>query len=261
MLRDQRVHAARRVDLVAQEVDMRQRLATRGLSTRVDLLDVQRRQAEARDRLAAVEGDIAGTRAGIVEARATLSELDAKLMADASERLAQVRTDLAEVERSLMQVADRARRTRLTAPVDGVVKGVDKRTPGAVLQPGDTVLEIVPISDEMVAEVRLDPKDAGHVRRGHTARVEITAYDTARFGDLNGEVRHVSASTFQDKDGRPYYRAIVALEKPFVGPSPQRNPVLPGMVVRAKIATGTKTLLSYLTKPVSRGFDAAFTER
>ena len=115
--------------------------------------------------------------------------------------------------------------------------------------------------DEMVAEVQIHPRDVGHLRVGQEAQVKVTTYDTAKHGMIMGTLRRVSASTFQDQDGQPFFKAIIALDSNFVGHDPAQNPILPGMVVDANIRTGSKSLLRYLLKPVYRSLDVAFRER
>ena len=82
-----------------------------------------------------------------------------------------------------------------------------------------------------------------------------------RYGTISGTVTQVSASTFQDEQGEPYYKATISLDRNHVGQQPDRNLVLPGMVVDARVNTGGKTLLEYLLKPVYRSLDNAFDER
>jgi multidrug efflux pump subunit AcrA (membrane-fusion protein) len=74
-------------------------------------------------------------------------------------------------------------------------------------------------------------------------------------------VRSISSSTFRDQQGTPYYKVVIALDQAYVGSDPTRNPALPGMSVQASIATGAKTVLAYLLKPIHRGLEAALSER
>jgi len=93
--------------------------------------------------------------------------------------------------------------------------------------------------------------------------LEVPAVDLPREVELtltDGVVELVSASTFQDERGETFYRAIIALDKAYFGEDPRRNRVLPGMSVEADIKTGAKSILSYLLKPVSRGWNNAFHE-
>ncbi len=149
----------------------------------------------------------------------------------------------------------------ITAPVRGVVKQFKTATIGAVVAPGETLMEIVPMDDEMVVEGRILPRDIGHVKLGQEVSVKVSTYEYNRYGDLTGLVRKISASTFQDRDRGPYYKVIVVLQRNYLGDDPGQNLIFPGMVVQADIRTGAKTLLEYLLRPVYRSLNRAFSER
>ena len=141
------------------------------------------------------------------------------------------------------------------------MKGLATRTVGSVAGAGEVLLEIVPIEDEMVAEVRIDPQDIGHLEIGQDAQVKVTTFDVSRLGAIPGTLQHISASTFQNEYGEYFYKGTIALAQNFVGHDPQQNLILPGMVVDADINTGSKSLLRYLLRPVFRSLDTAFSER
>ena len=91
--------------------------------------------------------------------------------------------------------------------------------------------------------------------------MKFTSYEFARYGSIRGELQSISASTFADENGQPYYKGIVKLAQTHVGSDPGRNLVTPGMTLQAEIQTGTKSLLQYLLKPIYRSLDAGFRER
>lgn len=98
------------------------------------------------------------------------------------------------------------------------------------------------------------------MRPGQTARVMLTSYDYVRYGAIPGRLKSVSASTFQDKDGRPYYKGIVHLSRPYAGDSPL-NTILPGMTAEVGIRTGDRSVLAYLLKPIYRTLNQGLQER
>lgn len=122
-------------------------------------------------------------------------------------------------------------------------------------------MNIIPIDDEMIVETRVPPAEIGYIHSGQLAEIKLDSYDPARFGTVQGIVQRISAYTYLDEENNPYYRAEIGLEKDHVGEQPGRNQVMPGMLAQADIRTGSKTLLDYLMRPVSRGFNSAFRER
>lgn len=260
-LRQQAGNLLTQTDIIKQQVDMRRDLVDRGLVSRVVYLDTERAYSQALGELSSVQGNITKTREALNEARESLVELASKLNSEAVDEMGAVGAELAQVREQKAKLRDRVRRLNVTSPVKGVVKGLATRTVGSVAGAGEVLLEIVPIEDDMVAEVRIDPKDIGHLEVGQEAQVKVTTYDVSRLGSIDGTLRHISASTFQNEHGEYYYKGTIALAQNHVGRNPQQNIVLPGMVVDADINTGAKSLLRYLLRPVFRSLDTAFSER
>ena len=175
--------------------------------------------------------------------------------------LSESANELIQVEEALIEAKDRVRRLDIVTPVRGIVKGLRVHTVGGIVPPGEVISEIVPLDEELIIEAKIQPRDVGHVRFGQPVTVKVTTYDFARFGGISGELKDVSASTFLDEQGEPYYKGIVSLDKNYVGSDPGQNRVMPGMTVQADIKTGKKTLFSYLLKPVYSSVSTSFRER
>ncbi len=251
----------RQIQITSEALDMRQKLTDQGLNSRITLLDVQREMNRVQGELSTVLVNIGRAREAIGEAEQRMVELDTRLSADAMRELGSVTSELRQVEEARVRLDDRVARTQVTAPVRGVVKEMRVRTEGGVVPPGGVLLDIVPIGRELLVEARLQPSDIGQVRIGQNVAVKVSTYDYARFGSVPGKLTYLSASTLVDPQGRPYYKAVVALEKDHVGDDPKRNPVLPGMTVLADIKTDERTVLRYLLNPVYKALDSAFHEK
>jgi HlyD family secretion protein/adhesin transport system membrane fusion protein len=107
----------------------------------------------------------------------------------------------------------------------------------------------------------MEPREAGHVRVGSEAELRMSNYDPNVFGVVTGKVQSISATTFETKDGRPFYRVRIGLDRDYVSARAAKLPVQPGMTFQAQIKTGSKSLLRYLLKPIYQSLDAAFVER
>ena len=260
-LEEQRKNLANQLAIVEQQVEMRRKLAAKKLIPQLDLLESERSLADSVGQLNSLMADITRAKGALAESRNEIFELEAQLGAKAVTEMGEVSGELAQVREALRKLEDRADRLEIRAPVRGIVKGLATRTIGAVVPPGETVMEIVPFDDTLVAEVRIQPRDVGHLTVGQPAQVKVTTYDVARYGVVEGTLARISASTFRDEDGEPYYKGVIELSKAHVGETPGLNPILPGMVVEADIATGSKSLLRYLLKPVFRSLDGALSER
>ena len=260
-LDEQRKHLRQQVEIIKEQARMRRVLMEKGLVSKVVYLETERALSKTVGELTALIGQIAGTEEALAEAQSSVIELESTLGHEALSEMGAVNAELAQVRDQLMKLADRVDRLEIAAPVGGVVKGLLTQTVGSVIGTGEILMEIVPIEEDLVAEVRIQPRDVGHLLPGQGARVKITTYDVARLGAVDGELTRISASTFQDEEGNPYYKGIVSLARNYVGNDATRNLILPGMVVDADISTGSKSLLRYLLKPIYRSLDSAFSER
>ena len=250
-----------RLSIENEQLEIRKKLQDQGFASRATVLDVQRRYEETKSSLISTRGRLASAQEALNEARIKLLEADTEFTRRLTDERTKASSELAELKEQTAKQQDRVNRLLIRAPVNGIVQEFVPKALGQVVKPGEMIAQIVPQEQELIAEVRIDPKDIGHVEVGAPADIKITTFDPARFGSIGGEVRRISASTFQDEKGEPYYKVIVALSHSYVGLGAERHRVLPGMVVNAEIITGSKTLTRYMLKPVYRSLDIAFTER
>jgi HlyD family type I secretion membrane fusion protein len=130
-----------------------------------------------------------------------------------------------------------------------------------VLLPGATLMQIVPDNIQFEATIKISPRDIAYIKIGQPVELRVTSYDFSRYGFSRGKLKRISASSLQGEGGETYYRGWVELEQPYVGNTPGRYPLQPGMSVEAAIVTGQKSLLSYLTKPITSALSSSFRER
>ncbi|MEQ8321769.1 MAG: HlyD family type I secretion periplasmic adaptor subunit [Rhodospirillales bacterium] len=251
----------RTADIFAEELEVREKLYKEGLTSKISYLDAKRSMNTARGELSDLISERERATEAIKESQSRLDEIETEFREQALAELSESANELIQVEEALVQARDRVRRLKITAPVRGIVKGLNIHTVGGVIPPGEIITEIVPLDKELVVEAKIKPRDVGHVRIGQPVTVKVTTYDFARFGGISGELKDVSASTFLDEQGEPYYKGIIELDRNFVGHDPSQNRVMPGMTVQADIKTGKKTLFEYLLKPVYSSVSTAFRER
>jgi adhesin transport system membrane fusion protein len=251
----------RQIQITGEALDMRNKLASQGLNSRLTLLDVQREMNRVQGELTTVTVNIGRAREAVAEAEQRLIELESRLSADAMRELGNVSGELRQVEEARVKLEDRVARTTVVAPVRGVIKDLKARAAGGVIPPGGSIAEIVPLGRELIVEARAQPSDVGQLRLNQPVAVKVSTYDFAQFGSVPGRLIHISPSTFRDGLGVPYYKLLVRLDRSYVGQDPKMNPVLPGMTVLADIKTDERSVLRFLLNPVYRAIDSAFQER
>lgn len=251
----------RSAEIFAEELELRERLYTEGLASKIVYLDAKRQLNTARGELADLVSERERAIEAIKESESRLAEIETELREQSLAELSESANELIQVEEALVEANDRVRRLEIRAPVRGIVKGLRIHTVGGIVPPGEVITEVVPLDEELVVEAKIQPRDVGHVRIGQPVTVKVTTYDFARFGGISGELKDVSASTFLDEQGDPYYKGIIELDRNYVGKDAGQNRVMPGMTVQADIKTGKKTLFSYLLKPVYSSVSTSFRER
>jgi adhesin transport system membrane fusion protein len=187
-------------------------------------------------------------------------------MSQVEEDLAKSRGDLAVLEENIKSAQDRVRRTELRSPVYGIVNKLHITTIGAVVQPANSVMDIVPLDDTLLVEGRIRPQDIAFIRPTQDAVVKITAYDPSVYGSLKGKVERISADTIMEKNakgdgGETFYRVIVRTDKNALGTAEKPLPIIPGMVATVEVLTGEKSVLDYLLKPARMLREEALRER
>jgi len=260
-LSEQEATLRKSVDLLSQEVTMRRSLYEQGLNSKVLFLNIQRELNEAQGNLSGVVAEQARARETIAEAKLRLNELEKSQREESITELGRLGGEIAQAREALRKLRDRVARLEIVAPTRGYIKGLQFTTIGGVIAPAQVVMELVPIDDVLIAETRISTEDIGHVHLGQPVTVKVSAFDFIRYGGIQGELVSISASTFVDEDGRPYYKGKVALEADAVGEGASAQKIIPGMTVQADIQTGERTLLQYLLKPVYASLDQAFSER
>ena len=260
-LKEQLAVAERQLELTRDQLKIRQDGVHEGVVSRQVYLETKRGEVTA-------EGEVVRLREQIRVASETLQEterrrrnLNATQQQDALTELGTVTAELEQVKGALIKAQDRVNRLEVRAPVAGLVQDIKIRTPGEVLPAGGILMRIVPVDDTLVAEVRILPSDIGHVQAGQPVRVKFATYDYTRYGAMPGTLEEVSPSTFMDEQGHPYYKGMVRLARPWMGPGEGQNRVLPGMSVDADIVTGHKPLFQYLLRPVYISLKSSFHER
>ncbi|MDX1734652.1 MAG: HlyD family type I secretion periplasmic adaptor subunit [Halioglobus sp.] len=249
------------VSLLQEQVDIRSELAEKNAISKTDLLSVKSQHAALLTDLREAEDSVRVARTALEEEQKRRSEALARQRKELEDEAASAEAQLAEVTSSLIKAKDRVDRLQVYAPVNGIVQGLTVTTINAVVAAGDVIMQIVPVDDEMIVESRLMPDEVGYITLGQVADVKVDSYDATRFGSIKGTVQQISPSTYLDEEANPYYKVKVSLEKSFMGSREGEMDIIPGMTVQAHIITGSKSIMEYLMKPVTRGFSNAFQQR
>jgi len=251
----------RLVEMQKERLDGRQQLFAKGAMSKKQVLEVETLYEQARIQLRESERKLAMVEEALPEAEAAQAEAEAQAQKLWSEELAKASSELAEVRETINKQADRVDRLDVRSPIRGRVQNLLQRSPGEVVPPGESILRVVPVGGDLVAEVRVHPEDIADVKLGDAADIKVSAFDFTRYGKLNGEVSSISPTTFETEDKQLYYKALIKFDPEDAANFKPFTRLQPGMTVDADIISGSKSLLRYLLKPIFRGMDVAFSER
>ena len=219
-----------------------------------EINDLSGQMSEARQKQNGLEAELSA-------ARKEREDQDAKFRSQALGELSKVETDIAQLQENLTAIGDRVFRTELRSPVRGIVNKVSLKTIGGVVEPAMRLVEIVPLDDTLKVIARVSPQDIAFLHPGQDVNVKVTAYDSQKYGSLQGKLVRLGANSVSDRDGNVFFEIEVRTDKNHLGSDEHRLPITPGMVAEVEVITGKRTILEYLVKPVLRARDRALTER
>jgi epimerase transport system membrane fusion protein len=199
--------------------------------------------------------DLAATEFQVSETQVKILQLGKELQREVAKELAEVQSELSAVREKVRALDDMVTRTVVRAPEAGMVLGLTVHTLGAVIKPGERILDIVPQNAKLVVEAQLSPQDIDQVRIDQPAEVRFPAFKQRDLPRIDGRLISVSGDRLvDDNEGRkvPYYLARVEISaESLQALTKAKLELVPGMPAEVLIYTGEHTFLKYLIAPLS----------
>lgn len=247
--------------LAQEELTLMRPLEKSRAASRTEILAIESKVNDLDGSVSAAELALPRIHSSIQEARDRRQERLSAFRSEALQKLSSARVELAALSEASRSSEDKLARTTVRAPVSGIVKTVHVNTPGQVVQPGRDLIEIVPLNDTLLVEARVRPQDIAFIRPGQEALVKLTAYDFSIYGGLKGVVDRIGADSVTTEKGETYYVIRVRTDKSTLAHKGEALPIIPGMVANVDVITGSKTVMAYLTKPLTKLRHEAMRER
>ncbi|MEO0380733.1 MAG: HlyD family type I secretion periplasmic adaptor subunit [Pseudomonadota bacterium] len=203
--------------------------------------------------------EVTRARKAHADARIKLDEIMTQTELERAQAYSDTLKELATLRQNFKAAQDQLNRTILVSPMRGVVNNLSVTTIGGVVRPGEEILQIIPLDEELFVEARVSPKDIAGVRPGQEATIKLSAYDYTIYGSLKGQVRLISADTFKDErksDGDPHYKVTLGVDTSDLSVRQRSIAIRPGMQAEVELHTGSKTVLQYLLKPLYKSREA-----
>lgn len=211
------------------------------------------------------EVDVIRLRRQANEIQGAITQRRNKYMSESQAELAKAQDELSSQTQQLAARKTVLDQVDIYAPVKGVVKNIRITTRGGVVRPAEEIMQLVPIDEELLIEIKIRPADVAFLRPGLPASIKLDAYDYTIYGTLNGELTYISPDTLREENAREeikYYRGIVRTKgSKLRNPRSEKIEIIPGMIASAEIKTGQRTVMQYLMKPITRGLKESLRER
>ncbi|WP_416558902.1 HlyD family efflux transporter periplasmic adaptor subunit [Limnohabitans sp. yimb22184] len=240
-LNEQMAAMQQSLEQLSKELSLTTPLVEQGVMSEVELLRLKRQYADMQSHMA---------------------ERRNRYLTDASNEWVRVESELSQTRENTLAREDAFKKTVIRSPMEGIVKNVQQTTLGAVIQSGQSILEIVPVKDDMLVEAYVKPSEVAFLKVNQAAVVKLTAYDFNKYGGLEAILDHISPDTLRDenKPRKPgaapvdleegYYRILVRIVDQRLDRHGMRLTATPGMTATVEIKTGQKTVLEYLLRPL-----------
>ncbi len=252
---------SKEISLIDQELQGVRDLWAKNLVQINRLTSLEREAARLQGERGQLVASAAEAKGKIVETQLQIIQVDQELSSDVAKELRETDSKVGEYVERKVTAEDQLRRTDLRAPQDGVVFQSTVNTVGGVVAAGDPVMLIVPASDSLLVEAKVEPKDIDQVQFGQPVVLRFSAFNMRTTPELNGTVTRIAADINTDqRTGQSYYLVRIAMTADQIGRLGDVK-LAPGMPVEAFIQTGQRTMISYLIKPLHDQLMRSFREK
>lgn len=247
--------------LATEQLSMKHKLAQDKWVSRAEVLKFEREVEHMRGEYEHLKVEHKRAAVALEEVRERHDQEITRFRSQTASERGLVVLEIQRQEELLSRASEQSNRNEAVSPIDGIVKNLAVSTIGGVVRAGQVIVEIVPIDDGLVIEAQLSPNDVGHVKAGFPAKVKLSTYDYLRYGSLEGTVRHIAADRSVDAQGLQYFKLIVDISDQILRAGGESYSIMPGMEAVIDVRSGTRSVLSYLMKPVLKLRNESFHER
>ncbi len=249
--------------LIEVELADKQSLMKKGLMRKPEALALERQQARLNGEIGTLQARIGEVKERMARARQKIVHQRSAAISAAYEELRNVETQIDDIREQMRAARDVVERADIVAPVDGTVVELMFHTPGGVLEPGGTLLKLLPTNDDVIIETRVRPTDIDNIAVDQDAYIRLTALNQRTTPMIPGKVAYVSADAVsndaqQDRQ-KSAYVVRVRLDKARAADIPGFD-ARPGMPAEVYIKTGERTFFDYLMRPLKDTLTRAFRE-
>jgi HlyD family secretion protein len=242
----------REYEFVSRELKGVLPLFEKGFINQGRLSPLQRDEARLKGEVGRLRTDVEKAMAAMQEANLKLAQSDKDFQSQVADELRKALSQFGEASDNLLAIEDKLTRAEIRAPRHGRINGLTVSTEGGVIQAGSPILQVVPDDEKLIIEAKIQPQDVDKVRGGQAAAIKFPAFNAKTTPRLEGIVTTVSPATLKDQDqqNKPYYQVQIELGPDELAKLGREHKLIPGMPAEIYIETTSRTMLSYIVKPI-----------
>jgi HlyD family secretion protein len=253
---------SKEMTLIDQELQGVRDLWAKNLVQLNRLTSLEREEARLQGERGSLIAAAAEAKGKIAEIQLQILQVDQEFTSDVAKELRETDSKIGEYVERKVTAEDQLRRTDIRAPQDGVVFQSTANTVGGVVTAGDPIMLVVPETDTLLVEAKVEPRDIDQVKLGQPVVLRFSAFNMRTTPELNGTVSRIAADTNSDqRTGQSYYLVRISMTAQEVERLGAGVKLTPGMPVEAFIQTGERTMISYLVKPLHDQLMRSFREK
>ncbi|MEQ9606183.1 MAG: HlyD family type I secretion periplasmic adaptor subunit [Kiloniellaceae bacterium] len=258
--RAQQESKSRQIELINEELVGLKSLLAKGFAEKPKVLALEREAARLGGERGELIAQVASAKTSISEARLQILQLKRDFREKVEQELRETRAEILDLRERVAAAAFVLDHLDVRAPEDGVVVGMQVYATGQVVRAGETIMELVPVDDQLIVEAKVRPVDINDLAIGLEADVVFTAFPQRTTPKVSGSVIYVSADRFEDeRSGEAFYLARVLVSDEEVARLGGQK-LHPGMPADVMIKTGVRTALDYLVQPLRDSIMRAWRE-
>ena len=246
---------------LSEEIAGLQELYKQDLVPKPRLLAVQREFAQLQGQIGRSRADKARTEKSIGETELQMRQLQQQLYQDVSKELAEVETQSGDLRQRFTVAEDQARRINVTAPMSGVAQNLRVFTEGAVVRPGDPLVEIAPDHGQMIIQAHVSPNDVDSVHSGQQVQVRFPSFHSRSTPVITGVVRSVSQDRLVDEGTHSAFFMAIVYVSDVKLPAELQGRLRAGLPAEVVVPTGARSVMQYIWQPLSNALTKTGRER
>jgi len=250
--------------LIKKEIDTISKLVKKKARSNLDLIHAKKEFNKSYSQYQNTLTSIPKAQLAVKEAKNNIFLKNATFKSEVAKELETINSNIRKYQSIVISEKDKLKKTTIVSPVNGIVKVIHQNTVGGVIKSGSDLIDIIPKSDILFIEAKLNPKDIAFINPKQKAIVKFTAYDFSIYGALSGKIIEISADSIVDENSKnkeTYYKIVIQTDKNYLLKDGIQYPIIPGMITSVDIITGKKSILDFLLKPILKTKESALHER